>query len=335
MDTLQSMLDRTTEERNYLDRRLKQNPLLLFVIGQKASGKGTRTKLLQKALPGHFEHVAVGDLARELQKRLQDEGVEKIAEELVDHLPSNLSPEQINDLLEPFIELEGSKLKSTEVILSLVKKALSEMPEKSIILDGFPRSPEQIEHALNLIDHFEQEGYNPLFVDIETPYEVRDMRMKGRRVCPECANSKNLLLWPSDLAEYDPETNEVYMLCDNDGCERVRLVEKDYDAEGAEAMAERDQITQNMVDHLKEHHGHRTVSISNAIPVHQAHQYEPHDITEVTRFAWDPEKQEVTKKNEPWVIKDTEGNDAYSGYPETWVVDFLKELHQRYQNQER
>lgn len=323
-----SLLERTQDERKHLEEKLPEQPLLLFIIGKKASGKGTRVKLLQKALPGHFEHIPVGDLARELQTRLNEEGIETIAEELREHLPQDLSTEQLHELLEPFVELEGSKLKSTEVILALVRRALSQAGNKSIILDGFPRSPEQIEHAITLIDQFEAEGYQPLFVEVETPYEVQEMRMKSRRVCPECQNSKNIKLWPTDTVEYDPESDDIYMICDNESCQRVRMVEKAYDSDGAEIMKERDQITQDMVDRLKQEHPHRTVSISNAIPHHHAHEYEPQDLTEITNFEWDGEN--VHKKTEPWTIKDADGNDAYSGNPEPWIKDFLKELRQRY-----
>ncbi|MCA9398095.1 nucleoside monophosphate kinase, partial [candidate division WWE3 bacterium] len=283
------------------------------------------------ALPGHFEQIAAGDLARELQERLSEDGIEKVADELAEHFPENITREEIHEMLEPFIELEGSKLKSTEVILAMIKKALADAPEKSIILDGFPRSPEQVQHALELIDHFEQQGYQPVFVNVDTPYEVRDTRMRHRRVCPICQNSKNLKLWPSTKHEYDPEADEVFMVCDEEGCELVRMVEKDYDAQGADAMKERDQITQDLVDHLHEHHPEYTVSIKNAIPTERAGEYEPHDLTEITNLDWDPDKQEVVVTTEPWILQDEEGNDYYSGNPETWVVDLIKELKKRYE----
>ena len=110
-----------------------------------------------------------------------------------------------------------------------------------------------------------------------------------------------------------------------------QVVEKDYDAQGAAAMADRDQITQDLVDHLHEQHPNYTLSIKNAIPVDKADQYEPHDLTEVTNFEWDPENKEVVVKTEPWILEDEENGQYYSGYPETWVVDFLKELKKRYE----
>ncbi|MCA9390589.1 AAA family ATPase [candidate division WWE3 bacterium] len=332
IDPIQSMLDRTETERTDLDAKLKDKPLLLFFIGQKASGKGTRSKLLQKAFPDHFEQISAGDLARELQQRLSEEDIEKVADELAEHFPENISREEIHEMLEPFVELEGSRLKATEVILALIKKALADTPEKSIILDGFPRSPEQVENALELIDHFEQEGYYPLFVNVDTPYEVRDARMRHRRVCPICQNSKNITLWPSTKFDYDPDSGEVFMLCDEENCELVRMVAKDYDDQGAEAMKDRDQITQDLVDHLHEHHPEYTVSIKNAIPEENVDQYEPHDLTEVTNLEWDPEKKEVVVSTEPWVLEDEEGKKYYSGNPETWVVDFIKELHKHYED---
>jgi hypothetical protein len=160
---------------------------------------------------------------------------------------------------------------------------------------------------------------------------VRDARMRHRRVCPICQNSKNLKLWPSNKFGYDENTDEVFMLCDEETCELVRMVAKDYDDQGADAMKDRDQITQDLVDHLHEHHPEYTLSIKNAIPVDNADQYEPHDITEITNLGWDPEKKEVTVTTEPWILSDEEGKQYYSGYPETWVVDLLKQLHKKYQ----
>lgn len=327
-DPIESLLERTHEERAFLDNALRKNPLLLFLIGKKGAGKSARIKVLHKALPEHFDVIPVGDLARSLQEDLEERGIEAVAQDLIEHLPQ-YSIEEIAELLEPFVELEGTKLKSTDIILSLVKKALAEKENTSIILDGFPRSPEQIEHAKDLVEEFSQKGYKPLFVDIDIPESVQDMRMLHRRLCPECGSSKNIALWPTDEFGYDEDNDEFFMYCDEQGCHQVRMVGKAYDDAGASQMKERDQITQDMIDQIKEQLAAHAFTISNAIPVEHKDQYEPHDLTEVTRLSWDGEK--VVKTTEPLLINDTQGKEAYSGNPEPWIMDFIKEVYNRYQ----
>jgi len=328
MDTFESLLERTKEERAFLEEELKKHPLLLFLISKKGAGKSTRIKILQKALPGHFEVVPAGNLARGLQADLQTKSIVEIAQGLKPHMDEAYSIEDIYEQLVPFIELEGTRLKSTDIMFALVKQELSKHHGKSIILDGFPRSPEQIHHAKQLITEFEAKNYHPLFVDIEIPTEVQDMRMRHRRICPECGDSKNIMLWPTEKFGYDPESEEYFMYCDEESCQMVRMVEKPYDSAGAEQMAERDRIVQDLIDELKQEFPHLAHTISNAIEVERAHEYQEHDLTETTKLS--REGDTVVKSTEPLIVTDDRGNKAYSGNPEPWVLDFFKLLTNQY-----
>lgn len=331
MDLLESLLQRTQTEREYLDKALREHPLLLFLISKKGAGKSTRIKLIQKALPRHFETVPAGDLARGLQNDLQTKSITEVANSLRPHMDESFSIEDIYEQLVPFVELEGTRLKSTDIMFALVKRELAKHHGKSIILDGFPRSPEQIHHAKQLIQDFESKNYHPLFVYIEIPSEVQDMRMRHRRICPNCGNSNNLLIYPTKELGYDEQSDEYFMYCDGDSCEMVRMVEKAYDSEGAEQMAERDRIVQELIDQLRDEFPHLAHTISNAIELEQAHEYESHDLTEMTKLSYDGSK--VKKETEPLIVTDDSGKKAYSGNPEPWVLDFLKLVSKRYQQE--
>lgn len=328
MDSFESLLERTKGERAFLDEELKNHPLLLFLISKKGAGKSTRIKLLQKALPGHFEVVPAGNLARGLQEDLQNKSIVEVAQSLRPYMDDSHSIEDIYEQLVPFIELEGTRLKSTDIMFALVKQELNKQNGKSIILDGFPRSPEQIHHAKELIAEFESKNYHPLFVDIEIPSEVQDMRMRHRRICPECGDSKNIMLYPTEKFGYDPENEEYFMYCDEESCQMVRMVEKPYDSAGAEQMAERDRIVEELIGELKNEFPHLAHTISNAIEVEKAQEYEDQDLTEKVVLSYDGEN--ISKTTEPLIVTDDHGKKAYSGNPEPWVLDFFKLLSNQY-----
>ncbi len=69
-----------------------------------------------------------------------------------------------------------------QIVLDVIKERLSEEDvQNGYILDGFPRTPEQ------LTEFVEQKIANiDVVVDLEVPYETLLERVTGRRTCKEC-----------------------------------------------------------------------------------------------------------------------------------------------------
>jgi len=57
-----------------------------------------------------------------------------------------------------------------------------------------------------------------IMVFIDVPTNVIANRIAGRRICPICNTSRNLLLLPTNQVGYDPTQKEFYLLCDNPQC---------------------------------------------------------------------------------------------------------------------
>ena len=181
-----------------------KNRLIINMVGKKGSGKGTYTKMFLEALDLDAHHLSVGDLIRRVG---------------IDH--------------------STEKLLSTEIILSVLQKELTDHCGKTIFVDGFPRNVEQIDHAVKFSD---------VFVLINVPEAVIDQRMKGRTTCPVCQTPRDPKLLLTKHLEY--EAGEYYLRCDNLKCNKARLSPKEGDKLGVEAIRERLNTDQKVIDHI-------------------------------------------------------------------------------------
>ena len=104
-------------------------PIVLFILGGPGSGKGTLCDQLVAKL--HLNHYSTGDLLRKEQEENPESELSKTIKACM---------------------VEG-KLVSSEVLLEIIKKNILELKAKSdptkpppiILLDGFPRSQENID----------------------------------------------------------------------------------------------------------------------------------------------------------------------------------------------
>ena len=109
--------------------KLNKKPIVLFILGGPGSGKGTLCDQLVAKV--HVNHYSTGDLLRKEQE---------------DHPESELSKTIKTCMVE-------GKLVPSEVLLAIIKKNILELKVKSdptkpppvILLDGFPRSQENID----------------------------------------------------------------------------------------------------------------------------------------------------------------------------------------------
>lgn len=94
-------------------------PLVLFVLGGPGSGKGTVCDQLVKKCG--FQHLSTGDLARKEQEEHPESDISKLMKE--------------------------GKLISSDMMVDLIRAAIRKIavPNARILLDGFPRSQENID----------------------------------------------------------------------------------------------------------------------------------------------------------------------------------------------
>ncbi len=135
----------------------------VIFLAPPLAGKGTFSEYLIKEYG--YQHYSTGDLLREKAKR----------------------DEKLQNLL-----LSGS-LVDDETILKIVKEVLQKRESsKPFILDGVPRTLHQ---AKNLDIILNDLGCNDFVViQIKTEKDILVDRVVGRRICPNCHRSYNVLL---------------------------------------------------------------------------------------------------------------------------------------------
>lgn len=161
----------------------------VIIIGPMASGKGTQAEILANKLG--ISHVSSGDLFRaEIASGSQ---LGQQIKEIIDK--GNLVSKELND--------------------AIIRQALEEHPN-GILLDGYPRTPEQAEFLDSQITV-------DLVLVLEVPDTICIERISGRRVCPKGHGFH---------VQYDPPKQEG--ICDIDG-----LPLKMRDDDQPEAVAKR------------------------------------------------------------------------------------------------
>lgn len=157
----------------------------IILMGPPGAGKGTQAKLMIAEY--NLPHISTGDMFREAIKNGTPLG--------------KLAQQYIND----------GHLVPDEVTIGLVKERLSQDDCKGgYILDGFPRTIPQAE----ALDVLTQEIGRPItaVINIDTPAEVLEERICGRRVCKVCGA-------PYHIVNRKPKVEGI---CDNCGGELIQ-----------------------------------------------------------------------------------------------------------------
>ncbi|MCL5795087.1 MAG: nucleoside monophosphate kinase [Patescibacteria group bacterium] len=221
---------------------------------------------------------------------------------------------------------DTSTLLPTEVVMALIEKAVKDNQGKSVIIDGFPRSKEQVAMALRMQKDFEAKKVPSVFVEINCPEEILIRRYIDRRVCPICQTPRNIKLLLTKEIEFDEKSGEFHLICERPECKRARFIQKQGDQDGIGKVKERQKKVQEMIDEIKKQTPHLHIAVHNAVALEEAHKHDMADFTEEAELFWDKDKKEVVKKFKPMVAIDEHGRKVHSRWPEPVVVEMVDKL---------
>lgn len=306
---------------------LQTSGFVVYLLGKKNSGKGTYSKMFAEIVaPDKIGHFSVGDMVRDIDKELADPEKKK---ELVAFLEKNYRGRLPLD--EILASLEGrstSKLLPTELILTLIKREMSKKTNKALFIDGFPREMDQISYSLFFRDLIDYRDDPDFFVLIDLPTNVIDGRIKGRRICPKCKTSRNLILLPTSKIGHDKGKDEFYLMCDNPECEseNIRMEQKEGDELGTAPIKDRLATDKKLIEMAFNLYGMPKVLLRNTVPVDTAKdQVDDYEITPEYSFSAKDDGSIETIET-PWVVKDDDGVDSYSLLPQPVVVSLIKQI---------
>ena len=137
----------------------------IIFIAPPAAGKGTMSEILEEKYG--YTHISTGDILREMAKREDEFG-------------KNLSELLSRGLLVP-----------DEIVYEALKRRLSEDTSDGYILDGFPRNVLQAEEYDKILKEINKDLGVVIYLD--TPRDILEKRITGRRICPKCKATYNVL----------------------------------------------------------------------------------------------------------------------------------------------
>lgn len=313
------------QEIEYIRTYLEKNTFIAFTLGKKNSGKGTYSKLFMEAVgKEHIAHISVGDIVRAVHSDLSDEPRKN---ELVEFLKKRyrgfITIEQALDII---MGRDTTTLLPTEITLALIEREIDKLGRKAVFIDGFPRNLDQVSYSLFFRSIIGYRDDPDFFVFIDVPKSVIDERMKYRVICPVCHVPRNTRLLRTKDVGYNVAKNEFYLICDNEECGGVRMVAKEGDELGIEAIRDRIEADGEVMNILRTLEGVPKVYLRNAIPVDVAKDYvDDYEITPSYRYEWDKAAPKVQIVEEPWIVKDEAGAPSYSLLPGAVAVSLIKQ----------
>ncbi len=300
---------------------LENHTFIAYWLAPKNAGKSTYIGLLRELLGQHtFNYIAVGDIVREFQKEYKQKAQEYDSY-FLKHYRGYL---KLNEAVEALLHPDVSKLKPTELILTLVKKKIDTLPRKTLFIDGFPRTEDQVSYSLYFRELINYRNDPDVFVMIYLPLSVIDERIKYRRVCPKCGKSFSTVLLPSEHVKYDAAGDEFVFMCDNPACNKEVLIKKQGDDKGIEPLMPRIKKDLYLMQLAEKLYGVPKIKMYNAIEVKDADNLvQDYEITE--RYSFEYKNGKIIKRTSPWVVKDN-GKNYYSLLAAPVLLQFLRQL---------
>ena len=138
----------------------------IIFIAPPAAGKGTMSEILMEKYG--YKHISTGDILRSMAKS-GDEFGNKLSE-----------------------LLSRGELVPDEVVYEAIQRRLMQDDlNNGFILDGFPRN---IEQAIEYDKILSLTGKNlGVVIYLDTPRDILEKRIVGRRICPKCGATYNIL----------------------------------------------------------------------------------------------------------------------------------------------
>jgi len=178
------------------DKHQQQNKVI-FVLGGPGSGKGTQCSKLVKEFD--FQHISTGDLLREEQNNNGPNA---------DYIKNTLA--------------SGCLVKS-DILVELIKCKLEKFHSKLFLLDGFPRSFENIESWNKIINDKVQPPIVLYFNCSKDTMKKRIMKRaesSGRSDDNEDAINKRLIVFEEQtvpvVEKYKKEDKVIEVNCENE-----------------------------------------------------------------------------------------------------------------------
>ncbi len=138
----------------------------IIFIAPPAAGKGTMSENLEKKYG--YKHISTGDILRSMAKSENEFG------------------KQLSNLLS-----SGNLVPDEIVYESLKRRLLMNDLDNGFILDGFPRNIEQAKEYDKILSDIHKELGVVIYLD--TPRDILEKRIVGRRICPKCGSTFNVL----------------------------------------------------------------------------------------------------------------------------------------------
>lgn len=306
---------------------LRKNTFVAFIMGKKNSGKGTYTKLFAEQVgPDKVKHISVGDVVRDAHKEIENPKTKKALIKWLEENYRGMMP--LKDALDALAARSTSKLVPTELILALVERAIDlEGKKKAVFIDGFPRGLDQVSYSLYFRHIMGYRDDPDFFIFIDVPNSIIAARMDGRVICPICHVPRHPKLLRTKEIGYDGAKKEFYLKCDTPACKGARMVAKEGDTLGMEAIKDRLLTDEKIMRDLLKLEGVPKIYIRNSVPLKEAKlKIDSYEATPGYEYSLDKTgKVKITEV--PWVVKDDEGVDSYSLLPAAPVLSLIKQIH--------
>lgn len=317
---------KAAEEIKKIKEFLQKNTFVAYLLGKKNSGKGTYAKLFTEALDSDkIIHVSIGDIVRSVHRSLTDSNKKN---GLMEFLKSNYRGFiPLEKAVETILSRDTKTLLPTELALALIKWEISRMEKKAIFIDGFPRDLDQVSYSLYFRDLIGYRDDPDFFVFIDVPEAVINERMKNRVVCPICQTPRSIKLLATKEIGFDKEKNEFYLICDNPSCKGARMVAKEGDELGIEAIRQRIEVDKKVMNLLLKLEGIPKIFLRNSVPVKLAKDYvDDYEITPEYSYKWNENSQKVEIIEKPWIINDDDTEPSYSLLAPPVTVSLIKQM---------
>lgn len=317
-------MDKVGSEIEYLRDYFREKTFLGYWLAPKQAGKGTYMNGLKEIFGTEmFTHISVGDLVRAADIEYKEKEKES---EVYQYAVKNYRGDMHLD--EAFDALTGrstEKLVPTELVMVFLRRAIEKYEKKTLFIDGFPRNLDQVSYSLYFRELVNYRNDPDVFILINAPITVLDERMKQRRTCLTCGNSRNMALLPTKEFGYDKDKDEYYLICDLPGCKGGRMVTKEGDHLGIETIKSRILADIGVMERARKLYGIPKIELFNSLEKEKALQYvDEYECTSGCTYTHD-EAGKVEIHKDIWTVQDGK-DEFYSLLPPAVVVQLVKQL---------